>query len=279
MPIREVNVATWEEFEEELKALRSATKGKDTDGLPLLFRGQENSDWPLYTTLDRSKQRGMLFAEYFRRISRIRPEIESFTERKWKLPDYPAVSREAKEYDSFSLKLTTGRLPAYAYMAYLRHHGFPSPLLDWTRSPHVAAFFAFRRTFWGDAKQGKRASIFVLAGERHTVHGSGVPCVYRMGPYVRTHRRHFLQQSEYTACLMFDSAWRFALYEDVFDRPNPHQGVFRKFNIPLAEGPKVLRLLDEYNLNTSSLFSTEEGLMETLAMREFAFGQPVSNAR
>jgi hypothetical protein len=69
------------------------------------------------------------------------------------------------------------------------------------------------------------------------------------------------------------SSWRFALYEDVFDRPNPRQGIFLKFNIPLAEGPKVLRLLDEYNLNTSSLFSTEEGLMETLAMREFAFGQ------
>jgi hypothetical protein len=48
---------------------------------------------------------------------------------------------------------------------------------------------------------------------------------------------------------------------------NPRQGIFLKFNIPLAEGPKVLQLLDEYNLNSSSLFSTEERLMETLAMR------------
>src|SRR5579871_975887 len=36
------------------------------------------------------------------------------------------------------------QFPGYDYMAYLRHHGFPSPLLDWTRSPYVAAFFAFR---------------------------------------------------------------------------------------------------------------------------------------
>jgi len=129
MPIREINVKTWEEFEQEVRVLRAPKNRENMDPLPL-FRGQENSDWPLHTTLDRTKQRGMLFAEYFRRISKIRPEIESFTDRKWKLPEYPAVQRDANEYDSFSLQMTSGRLPAYAYMAYLRHHGFPSPLLD-----------------------------------------------------------------------------------------------------------------------------------------------------
>jgi hypothetical protein len=56
MPIREVNVATWEEFEEQLKSLHAPAMREKTDSLPLLFRGQENSERPLYTTLDRSKQ-------------------------------------------------------------------------------------------------------------------------------------------------------------------------------------------------------------------------------
>jgi hypothetical protein len=59
-------------------------------------------------------------------------------------------------------------------------------------------------------------------------------------------------------------------YRDERVLNGPRQQAFCwKFTIPVTEQPKVLALLDEYNLNAFSLFGSEEHLMETLATREF----------
>ena len=41
-----------------------------------------------------------------------------------------------------------------------------------------------------------------------------------------------------------------------------------KFNLPSTERVKVLRLLNEYNLNAFSLLDSEETLLETMWFRE-----------
>jgi hypothetical protein len=161
-------------------------------------------------------------------------------------------------------------------MAHLRHFGFPSPLLDWSRTPFVAAFFAFRDDAPGN-KPEKR-SIFAYCEKPTAVKGGkiGEPQIRPMGPYVQTHERHFRQRCDYTICGTFDAnyGWHFDSHQAVFDEEIPQQDFLWKFDIPSSERMKVLEILDDHNLNAFSLFGSEESLLETMWVREYILRHP-----
>ena len=181
----------------------------------------------------------------------------------------PELRKALEEYDGFSLTLTFGPFPAASYLIYTRHHGFPSPLLDWTRSAYIAAFFAFA----AEHKQIKRRSIYVWQRAEMRAHGTNEPELHKVGQYVRTHRRHVLQQCNYTICATYSTEnkeWRFTPHEEYFTRDTgtlPPDRVW-KFNLPSKERLTILKFLDAFNLNAYSLFGSDDSLMETLALRE-----------
>ena len=162
-------------------------------------------------------------------------------------------------------------LPAYEFMSYLRQNGLPSPLLDWTKSPYIAAFFAFRDIYHKPADE-ECVSIFVF--RENCGNGKGwtlqEPHIHTIGPSIATCRTHYLQQSEYSICVQeTDGEMHFANYADVRNDDEDEQDILLKYNIPMSEQKKVLRKLDLMNITAYSLFGSEPSLMDTLAVREF----------
>jgi hypothetical protein len=81
-----VPCVSWEDFEQEVKKLRSQY---DKDHAQLIFRGQGNSEWKLETTLERNLvgDPKMRLKDYYHlTVARMSPELRTFAD--VEIPEY-----------------------------------------------------------------------------------------------------------------------------------------------------------------------------------------------
>jgi hypothetical protein len=217
--------------------------------------------------------------EYHHIIFVAKPQIEAFSQKRWDILSYPDGIGEWLDAFDTLLPSSFGNpqsLDTYSYMSYLRHFGFPSPLLDWSSSPYVAAYFAFR-----DSSPKEHVAIYVYLESIRPIIGklgaSDKAEINVLGPYVRSDKRHFIQQSKYTISVRYrQGEWVYAPHTEVFDLRKTEndrlgQDLLWKIKIPFSERNNILKKLDSYNINALSIFGSEESLMETMALRRFNF--------
>ena len=264
------NLESWEQLEQaiadiEADLARSKPKDSPSEASKPLFRGHGSSSWSLQTTLERSSSREISMLEYFHFARMAKPRVETFTGQTWEMPS----ESECKEWQDRVVNENMGtiyKLPGFNYLTYLRHHGFPSPLLDWTASPYVAAFFAFRQPP-GEADHVSIYAYVESTGDVKWTAGSS-PEIIEFGQYIKSTRRHFLQQSRYTICTVNrDNQLYYQPHESVAGRTQG-QDLLWKMNVPADERKKALIRLSRMNVNAYSLFNSEDSLLEAIAVED-----------
>ena len=267
------HLETWKEFCLEVdRILEESATASPRPFYPTLFRGLGDENWRLETTLERWCDREKLdfptLKRYYQVALASKPTLESFTKRKWRrIPNLPRFHKliEDRSLTWLDMKMNP-HPPIWEYFAYLRHCGLPSPLLDWTVSPYVAAFFALSEP---PANSSRVAVVVLRSGPNFG--GSSDAHLFVVGPYIGTHARHFLQKSRYSICTRFDDAdgdYQFVRQEDGLEQGLAPYGEIRKLTLPIAERTIALRHLDAMNISEFSLYGSEDSLVRDTGRRE-----------
>lgn len=211
-----------------------------------IYRGQSTNDWRLRTSFHRSPRKN---------LDRYRREV---------IPDVHRIVSSQSNYQ-FDMERPdqTG-----SFYNLLQHHGFPTPLLDWSQSPFIAAYFAFEgvpvdrtegfvrvfmfnRRAWLDLKQTMTVSFAAL-------HFS----VIEVGAIGNS--RAVPQQACVTLTNIDD-------IEDYIAFAAQKRGIeyLRAIDIPVSDRKAALDDLALMGINHGSLFPGLDGTSRSLAYKHF----------
>ena len=226
---------SWEQFQRHLDAF---FKKSPWERDRYIFRGQADARWQLTSTLDRfisqtsESGRASLFF--------VRDSVESQL-----LANF---NKSARGLDASVHVLHEDSLRLLA-----RHHGLPSSIMDWTRSPYVAAYFALSDTVLSRPQPPSEVAIWVL--DREDVAADSRIEVLAEHQAVVVIPRAIEQQSTFVRVVMGE-----VNIEQAFP------DALRKFVLPASVREEAIARLASMRIDASMLFRSLDAAAETAAV-------------
>jgi FRG domain len=125
------DVRSWEDFKKFVLTL---------EPYRFAFRGHGKNTWRLRTSFHRSGRASLI---------------------KFQTQDVPALHRHLSGLTTHRFNLGDP-LDYAAFLNLAQHHGYPTPILDWTQSPFVAAYFGFKDLSRDDVPADQKIRIIVF---------------------------------------------------------------------------------------------------------------------
>lgn len=233
------DVADWNEFKQFASSL---------EPYEYAFRGHADCAWRLRTSFHRTGRANLV---------------------RFSTEDMAALNRHLVGLTTSRFNLSDGSDYA-AFLSLVQHHGYPTPGLDWTQSPFVAAYFAFKDIRSKDVRPDQKVRILILEAKKWNLLNRGaflMPGFLHMTlvePLALNNTRALPQQSLFGFTNISD-------LETYLEHAGRLKGIsyLTAIDLPVSERKSVMQDLALMGITAGSLFPGLDGACQQLKERFF----------
>jgi hypothetical protein len=179
------------------------------------------------------------------------------------------LSARTKHYFNLQIPDENG-----AFLNLVQHHGYPTPLLDWTYSPYVAAFFAYRKISSkkaAKAEPNQKVRILVLDQAQwkqdwRQILMLNLPTLHlSIGEFVSVENERMIPQQAATTVTNSDDIESYVRSKEAETKKK----YLWALDLPVTDRNSVVHELRYMGITAGSMFPGLDGACEELKQRNF----------